>query len=104
MSRLSAGKLQPSKVPEEKKSGPSKSVDLSVKGNATQLEGLPSNFRDETDDLRKVNLSGQTRLGKDLGAIRFAGETLTWLNISGVDCSTVSTWLWLKMMKTLFGA
>lgn len=89
--------------PVKEKSGPSKSIDLSLKGDAAPLAALPSNFRDETDDLRKLNLSGQTRLGKELSSIRFAGETLTWLNLSGVDCSQVAACLWLKMLKTLFG-
>ena len=97
------GRPRPAKEVVEKKSTQSKTLDLSRKGDSEVLQTLPPNFKEETDELRKLNLSGQTRLGKELSSIRFAGESLTWLNLSGVDCSIAGTWLWLKMVKTLFG-
>ena len=67
---------------------------------------LPGDFKATSEELRKLDLSGQTTLSlAALSPIRFTGETLTWLNLSGVQCGEgqPKDWLWLRMMKQLLG-
>lgn len=66
------------------------------------LDKLPVSLKD-FEELRKLDLSGQMRLGHDLGSLRFVGGTLTWLNLSGVDLGGDVPWAFLKMCTTLFG-
>jgi hypothetical protein len=105
---------------EKQKQG--KTVDLSIKQRKHSTEGetapkeellttLPPGFKDgtATEELRRLDLTGQTVLFKNAGLspLRFAGGTLTWLNLTGMDCSNANSgpvsWMWLKLMKTLFG-
>lgn len=108
-----------STVPSKEKQKPGKTLDLSLKTTKEPLNSLPSSFKDSAaeDELRKLDLTGQYDLFKNagLGPLRFAGGTLTWLNLSGVDCSsgnpasssssngTSMEWLFLKMMQALIG-
>lgn len=99
-----------SAVPLNEKQKQGKSLDLSLKATSKELDVLPNNFTSDDssiEELRRLDLTGQTKLLKHggLGRLRFVGGTLTWLNISGVDCGNPGQmdWLWLKMMQTLFG-
>ena len=87
----------------EDKSKAGKNLNLSLSSaNNVVLDNLPQNFRSQTDELRKLDLSGQAKLAKDLHLIRFAGHTLTWLNLAGVDAQ-LAEWTFLKLCSTLFG-
>lgn len=99
-----------SAVPLNEKQKQGKSLDLSLKATSQELDVLPPTFRSDDpsiEELRRLDLTGQTKLFKHggLGRLRFVGGTLTWLNISGVDCGSPGKldWLFLKMMQTLFG-
>jgi hypothetical protein len=97
-------------VPLNEKQKQGKSLDLSLKATSQILDVLPTTFKSDDpsiEELRKLDLTGQTKLFKHggLGRLRFVGGTLTWLNLSGVDCGSAGQmdWLFLKMMQTLFG-
>lgn len=99
-----------SAVPLTEKQKQGKSLDLSIKATSQELDVLPTTFKSDDpgiEELRRLDLTGQTKLFKHggLGRLRFVGGTLTWLNLSGVDCGSPSQmdWLFLKMMQTLFG-
>lgn len=93
---------------EKQKQG--KSLDLSLKKTSSLLDALPDDFKDDSpniEELRRLDLTGQANLFKNvgLGKLRFVGGTLTWLNLSGVDCGNAGKmdWMFLRMMETLFG-
>ena len=92
-----------SAVPLSEKSAPGKTLDLSL-SKVGELQLLPSAFKDAQDSLRKLDLSGQGALAKQLPELRFIGATLTWLSLASMDCSSPDiTWVFLRMLKTLFG-
>lgn len=104
-------KKQKSAVPSSEKQKQGKSLDLSFKTTSNLLEKLPDTFKDDSvdiEELRRLDLTGQTKLfhNAGLGPLRFVGGTLTWLNLSGVDCGNAGKmdWMFLRMMETLFGA
>lgn len=87
-----------------------KTLNLSYRPNAASsaehLETLPSNFQDTlSEGLRKIDLSNQVKLNVgQLNLLRFAGETLTWVNLSGVPIGEASGWAtWMRMCRTLLG-
>lgn len=97
-------------IPSKEKNAASRALDLSYKAKkvegarGTPLTALPNDFKATSEELRKLDLSGQTTLSLTaLSPIRFTGETLTWLNLSGVQCGEgqPKDWLWLRMMKQL---
>lgn len=90
-----------SAVPLAEKTASGKVLDLSVTKSG-KLDSLPSDFRERTDELRKLDLSGQNGLLRRIPDIRFAGHTLTWLSLAAMDCSEAE-WMFLPMLTTLFG-
>ncbi|KAK9894525.1 outer arm dynein light chain 1 [Cystobasidium minutum MCA 4210] len=102
-------KKQKAAVPSSEKQKQGRALDLSFKTTSTLLDRLPGTFKDdsaEIEELRRLDLNGQSKLFHDakLGPLRFAGGTLTWLNLSGVDCAHPGKmdWMFLRMMETLF--
>lgn len=85
------------------KSAPGKTLDLSLSKTGS-LHTLPPAFKESQDSLRKLDLTGQNGLAKQLPELRFVGETLTWLSIASMDCGDADVqWVFLRMLKTLFG-